>query len=278
MSPQPPRPVAADLIDAFWRDGAVALRGVFDPTWVDLARQGVEQNLRSPSQFAEHLRGDDDDGEFFSDYCNWRRIPALRRFVLESPAAELAAAVMRSSRVNFYHDHVLVKSPTAQRRTPWHHDQPYYPIDGRQCCSIWLPLDPVLEDASIRFVRGSHDWGRMFTPRKFATERDYDLQDGQRPSPGDSVPEIDEERHDILRFAVAPGDCVVFHMATLHGAPGNPSDSASRRVLATRWLGDDVRFAARPWEISPPIAGGLSPGDAISGDDFPTLWPPPREG
>ena len=32
----------------------------------------------------------------------------------------------------FYHEHVLVKEPGAQRVTPWHCDQPYYPIDGNQ--------------------------------------------------------------------------------------------------------------------------------------------------
>jgi ectoine hydroxylase-related dioxygenase (phytanoyl-CoA dioxygenase family) len=34
-----------------------------------------------------------------------------------------------------------------------------------------------------------------------------------------------------------PGDCVVFHMRTVHGAAGNSSVSHQRRVLATRWLG-----------------------------------------
>jgi hypothetical protein len=28
-------------------------------------------------------------------------------------------------------------------RTPWHHDQPYYPVDGEQIVSLWMPLDPV---------------------------------------------------------------------------------------------------------------------------------------
>lgn len=30
----------------------------------------------------------------------------------------------------FYHDHVLVKEPGAESETPWHQDQPYYPVDG----------------------------------------------------------------------------------------------------------------------------------------------------
>ena len=58
----------------------------------------------------------------------------------------------------------------------------------------------------------------------------------------------------------------------LHGAAGNASLTTSRRVFATRWLGDDARFAERPWEISPPITGGLRPGQAMACDTFPLVW------
>ncbi|MPD01493.1 hypothetical protein E2C01_097025 [Portunus trituberculatus] len=40
---------------------------------------------------------------------------------------------------------------------------------------------------------------------------------------------------DIL--GTQPGDVVIFHMRTLHGAKGNSSSSTHRRVLSTRWLG-----------------------------------------
>jgi len=40
-----------------------------------------------------------------------------------------------------------------------------------------------------------------------------------------------------------PGDCVIFHMRTVHGASGNSSAFHQRRVLATRWLGKS--FASR---------------------------------
>jgi ectoine hydroxylase-related dioxygenase (phytanoyl-CoA dioxygenase family) len=32
--------------------------------------------------------------------------------------------------VKFYHEHVLNKEPGAEKATPWHHDQSYYPING----------------------------------------------------------------------------------------------------------------------------------------------------
>ena len=38
----------------------------------------------------------------------------------------------------------------------------------------------------------------------------------------------------LLGWAAAPGDCVVFHGKTLHGAAGNSSTCTQRRVLSTR--------------------------------------------
>lgn len=30
-----------------------------------------------------------------------------------------------------------------QPGTPWHQDQSYYPVDGQQLCSIWMPVDAI---------------------------------------------------------------------------------------------------------------------------------------
>ena len=73
----------------------------------------------------------------------------------------------------FYHEHVLVKEPSAKIPTPWHHDQSYYPIDGEDICSIWMPVDPVAQGATLKFVKGSHRWNKWFVPRKFETSKNY---------------------------------------------------------------------------------------------------------
>ena len=67
----------------------------------------------------------------------------------------------------FFHEHVLVKEPRTESRTPWHHDLPYYCIDGTQCVSFWTALDPVPRAICLELVVGSHRWGKSFMPRKF---------------------------------------------------------------------------------------------------------------
>ena len=61
-------------------------------------------------------------------------------------------------------------------------------------------------------------------------------------------------------------------MRTLHGAK-QTIDEAGRQVLVTRWLGEDATFAFKPWDNSPSITGGLTPGDPFhKSDTFPVVW------
>ncbi len=49
-----------------------------------------------------------------------------------------------------------------------------------------------------------------------------------------------------------------------------------RTGFATRWLGDDAGYAARPGLTSPPYPGiGLEDGEPLREDWFPVVW---REG
>ena len=123
--------------------------------------------MRDPDPTARIYKGEKGAGRFFVDYCNWARIPEYRDFIFNSPAAAIGAELMQSEAVQLFHEHVLVKEAGADVATPWHHDQPYYPVDGRQNCSVWVPLDPVARDTSVEFVAGSHRWGRFFTPERF---------------------------------------------------------------------------------------------------------------
>jgi len=71
---------------------------------------------------------------------------------------------------------------------------------------------------------------------------------------------------------MAPGDVIAFHALTLHGASGNLSTSRRRRAWATRWCGDDARYAARVGQVSPPLEGhGLKPGDRLECELFPKV-------
>ncbi len=261
----------ARTIDEFAADGVVVLRGVFTD-WIETLRAGVDANMRDPGPYGRDYLDGEQAGRFFGDYCNWNRIPEYRRFMFDSPAGEIAADLMRSRGARIFHEHVLVKEPGTDKATPWHHDQPYYCVDGRQVVSLWIPLDPVPRETCPEFVAGSHDWGRWFLPRKF-TGIDYDHDDPHL----ESMPDIDARRddYDIRGWDLAPGDAIAFHFLTVHGAPPNRSATTRRRGFAARWLGDDAVYATRSGEISPPFPGlaeRLSPGDPLDTEEFPLVF------
>jgi ectoine hydroxylase-related dioxygenase (phytanoyl-CoA dioxygenase family) len=258
-------------IEAYRRDGAVALRGVFSRDWIELLARGVERNMAEPGPYAKRYTPEGRPGLFFGDYCNWPRIPEYRAFMTGSPAASLAARLMGARKVNLFHEHVLVKEPGTEEKTPWHHDQPYYFVDGDQICSLWTPLDPVPLSTCVRYVAGSHRWGKWYVPARFADGKDHP----NRESKFESVPDIDAEpeKYRLLSWDLEPGDCIAFHGLTVHGAPGNKTPGR-RRAFAARFTGDDAVFTLRAGYMSPPPpeTGGPEPGAPMDSEAFPVVW------
>lgn len=254
-----------DQIEAFQRDGAIVVRGVFKD-WVDTMAEGVAQNVAEPGEYASENAVS--QGRFFDDYCNWTRIPAFERVVRDSPAAALAAEAMQSQTAQFFHDHVLVKEPGTPKPTPWHQDSPYYFVEGAQTVSLWIPLDPVKE-ASLRLIAGSHKWDRMVRPVSWSDDSDFYDKGDWTPVPD---PDANPDEMKILEWAMEPGDAVLFDFRTAHGARGNATQTR-RRALSLRWVGDDARYVERPGRTSPPFPGhGMVSGERLRDDWFPIIW------
>lgn len=256
-------------VERFQADGAVVLRGLFTD-WIPPLREGVDRVMKNPSPLERSYRPADGSAAFFQDFCNWQRIPEFRAFVFESPAAAAAARLMRSGSARFFHDHVLVKEPGTSAVTPWHQDQPYYPLQGRQHLSFWTPLDPVARDTVMECVAGSHRWGKGYRPTRFDGTPLYPHDDFER------IPDIDAQRASlrILGWDMEPGDAIAFSFMTVHGAPANRSRS-TRRAFSSRWLGDDARYAERSGRTSPPFPDlALRHGDPLEVAQFPLVHRP----
>jgi len=263
--------VTPEDIETFQRDGAVCLRQLLTPKHIELLREGIEANLAQPSPRAKVASRPDDPGFFIEDFCNWQQNPLYQRFIFESGLAKAAGALMRSQTARLYHDHMLTKERGTRQRTPWHQDQPYYNINGRQNCSFWIPVDPVSRSATLEFVAGSHS-GPWFMPRTFMDAQAKWFPEGSLQD----LPDIDGKRQDyrILGWEIEPGDVVCFHMLALH-ASGGVEANRRRRVFSVRFLGDDIRHAPRRWSTSPEFPGlsdELPPGSPMEHSLFPVLW------
>jgi len=233
--------VTEETIEDFRRDGATVLRGAVSEEHLTLLAAGVERNRQSPSPNAHWYTDPSSAVGFWSDYVTWRSVPEYEQIVREGSLAAAAAALMASRTARFFHEHVLIKEAGATERTPWHHDQPYYCVDGDQNVSMWIALDPVPESSALRFIAGSHRWNRWFIPRRFIDHAPYGTADDRYEQLPDrfvgSDGELDGET--VISLPVEPGDVVCFHFRTLHGAPGNPNATA-RRAVSLRWVGDET--------------------------------------
>lgn len=257
--------VTAEDIEAYQRDGVILVRGLF-ARHVETLRHGVERNMAEPGPYASNNQKSGETGRFFDDYCNWTRITEFQEAVRDPDVIRIAGQLMRSQRVQMFHDHVLVKEPGTSMATPWHQDGPYYFVEGQQNVSFWSPLDPVRE-ATLRCVAGSHLWEKEVLPTRWVSEEGFFADEGQYMP----VPDPDTEGMRVIEFEMEPGDAVAFNFRILHGARGNTSD-ARRRAFSLRLLGDDARYVERPGRTSPPFPGhDMQPGQNLREDWFPVL-------
>ena len=249
------------------QQGAVVVRQVLSDEEVSMVTAAIEANLNDLSPRAKRASADD-DGSFIEDFCSWQRVPEVEQVVRLPVLSQLAAELMGSQQVRFLHDHMLVKEPGTSQRTPWHHDIPYYNVEGRQNVSMWIPVDPVLRAVSLEFLAESHH-GPWYMPRTFLDEQAKWFPEGSLSE----LPVIEGDDPRVIGWELDPGDVVCFHMQTLHTAAGNPGPHR-RRVLSLRFLGDDMVHAPRQWTTSPEfpgLASRLPAGAEMNDPLFPLL-------
>ena len=184
--------IDTDLRRAYETDGVVCLRRAFDPHWLGVAADAIEQGRANPGPMYIDYSAETKPGTYCTDFWIWQHVPAMRAFIFESPAAGFAGEIMDVSAVMLVTDNWLVREAGAVNRAPWHHDGPYFDLDGKWCV-LWMALEPVGPGEGIVFLKGSHKWGRLFMPESFA---------GTGPKA-----EVREPYERTPDFAQQPGHC-----------------------------------------------------------------------
>ena len=115
-------------------------------------------------------------------------------------------------------------------------------------------------------------WSPARLPKNFSKPTEYyDIV-----LPGfERMPDFDSRRDafNFLAWDMAPGDCLVFHGAVVHGAPGNRT-TRPRRAIIMRYSGDDAVYAGdKHDQLGPPFPNcTLKSGEPIGGPLFPEVW------
>ena len=283
MNSELPRAISLEEIETFHRDGVVLLKAMFDQEWIDLLKSGLDKNCQSPTHRARIWDRDTEGHTMFWDSQAWLGIEEYKKFVFDSPAAELAGKMLKAKEINFFFDAVFVRSPGTQFSTPWHQDEPYWSVEGYDTCTLWMPLVPVKKESALAYVPGSHRSNQVFDQYNFGDlnpdgKTDVDQVDFSGIAESE-IPDIDAdpERYGVVSWDMEPGDCVVFNSRILHGGSGNLESDKDLQVFTSKWAGDDVRIKFRECGMDPDHSSvmteyGLRPGEKLGTDLYPHIW------
>ena len=80
-------------------------------------------------------------------------------FALKSPAAHIAAKMMRLDDVRLFYNQLFIKEPGTLAPTAWHHDLAFWPFDENNFSFISIACTLVsTETGGLIYVAGSHKW------------------------------------------------------------------------------------------------------------------------
>jgi ectoine hydroxylase-related dioxygenase (phytanoyl-CoA dioxygenase family) len=277
------RTITREEVETYQRDGVLLLQNMFDKDWIELLNKGLDINIEAPTRRSRIWYKDTSGRSMFYDHTAWQDIEEYKKFIFNSPAAQICGRLTGSATINFFFDSVFVRSTGTQFETPWHQDEPYWSVEGHDSCSLWLPLVLVKQKSSLSFVPGSHHLKSVFKQYNFGDlnperKRNVDQVDFSEIAEQE-FPDInaDSERFGVISWDMQPGDCIAFNGRTMHGGSGKLDDDCELRVFTTKWLGDDMRIKFRDYGMDPDhsldmIEKGLKSGDRPSTDLYPQIW------
>jgi ectoine hydroxylase-related dioxygenase (phytanoyl-CoA dioxygenase family) len=261
-----PYALTTNQIAGYQREGFVVLRGLASAQEVAAYRPIIGEVTMAHNRNTKPMSERDTYGKAFIQVGNlWTKDTRAAKFSLAKRFARVAAELMGVRGVRLYHDQALYKE-AGGGFTPWHQDQQYWPLDGVKCVTLWMPLVDADETmGTMRFASGSQALGYL----------------GPQPISDDSEAKwsqlVKDKGYEVAYAgAMKAGDATFHDGWTLHGAPGNQSDSKTREVMTVIYLEDNAR-------ITPPDSAsrendlrawfpGLKPGDLAASELNPLVY------
>ncbi len=273
-------PILDEEKQAYDDDGVVCIRGQFDQEWVDRMYTVCTENDVTPGGRRGVQKNDNDPGRFVAATHMSRENTNIMDFVLNSPAAEIAAQLMGLDEVRFFYDQLFVKEPGTLAPTAWHNDLPFWPLNGNQVASVWVALsDTPKENSGLVYVAASHKWSKMYYPEP-ATPRLFDsFVTDPEVKKFERCPmfheEFDNPNYRFLSWDMKAGDCLVHHPMAVHGSGKNASLTDRRIAISVRYFGGDVTWHGQRTQFQVPGATDelFSKGTMPVNDGFfPIVW------
>lgn len=252
--------VESALIEAYRRDGFVAVRGLIDPA--ELAPLAAEVDAAVARRKARDMRRLEEKSRYEQSFLQcqylWEDSPGVRPLTFHAAVCRTAAALMGARAVRLWHDQALYKE-AGGKSTQAHQDHPYWPIAEDDTITAWIPLIPVdRETGCMGYVPGSHLDERQFV----------DIFAGDESA----GPQIEDR---AVFVPAGPGDVLFHHGRTMHMALPNRSGQTRRAYTAIYFADGCTRSAGR---MHPSVDRmGIAIGARIDGAATPIAWPLPGD-
>jgi ectoine hydroxylase-related dioxygenase (phytanoyl-CoA dioxygenase family) len=252
-------------IEAFRLNGHTVLRGVAAPEEIAVYEPLINHWVKKLNYHDKPVAERDTYGKAFIQVSNlWVESEAIRRFALAKRFAKIAADLLGVDGIRIYHDQALFKEPGGGH-TPWHQDQIYWPLDGVDTVTMWMPLVPVSEEiGSMTFASDSHKQGYI-SKAVISDESHRTLSE-----------HIEKKGYETLSYGAMDAGDATFHAGwTLHSAPGNPTETM-REVMTVIYYPDGARISepdskARINDLKNWFPG-LAPGDLAASPLNPLVY------
>lgn len=267
------------LATNFQKHGWALVPDLVSPEDVEALRKAFSEASEEPRK--SHQQKQDATGrQVFAIYRDlYRHDTKLRRICLDRNVGALVAELVGLGAVRLFSEAYLNK-PSGGYGTPWHQDWPTQPFDRRDSINVYVALDEMSpERGGIEVVSGSHRLGPLYMPSDFTKKAGLgsllnkedlallSLLAYEGDANVDGVP--------VRRERLKPGDALVWHGLTIHGAPPNVSGEP-RRAYTRTYIGAEVRYTGMPFPLASstdplPDRDSCTVGEQFSGDRFPLV-------
>jgi ectoine hydroxylase-related dioxygenase (phytanoyl-CoA dioxygenase family) len=262
----------------FEKDGVIKVEGVLSLDQLEELDRALTHHLSRNKLLNKLIFG---DSLFYSQPNPWKSNPYFREFIQQPMFIDLAAQLLRSSRINLLQDVVFIKVAGSRKKFLWHHDRIYTPIQGEKVVTFWMaPENVTLHSGGIEFIKGSHRWTEDFGPPPSLSAMSKLLPQywwktkktnlGYR-----TVEEADAFSEDnVVSLDLKRGDILAFNGDILHRSGPNLSDGIDRKGYSVRYAGDDIKYHPDDYTaISYQWwATKLDEGEKLKGSLFPLLY------
>jgi ectoine hydroxylase-related dioxygenase (phytanoyl-CoA dioxygenase family) len=151
--------------------------------------------------------------------------------LLTSPRIVAVVKDILGENVIGWGSHFFCKMPRDGKAVAWHQDSSYWPLTPTKALTVWLAIDDAdVENACMRFIKGSHHFGHMtFRP---SDSHEHNVLNQTIDNPEQYGQPVDD--------CLPAGSCSIHSDLLLHGSEANLSDRR-RCGLTLRYAAADVR-------------------------------------